>query len=91
MDKYTATELAFKNGYEKGYNAAMALIVRCVDCKGRGTFDENGIALCWDHERYVADHDFCSNGEREVKPNISTQTMDAINKMGNKAHGGNNG
>ena len=24
MDKYTATELAFKNGYEKGYEAAKA-------------------------------------------------------------------
>ena len=33
MDKYTATELAFKNGYEKGYEAAMAEIVHCKECK----------------------------------------------------------
>lgn len=29
MDKYTATELAFKNGYEKGYKAATDNNVGC--------------------------------------------------------------
>ena len=32
MDKYTATEQAFKHGYEKGYAKAKSEIVYCKDC-----------------------------------------------------------
>ena len=67
MDKHTATEVAFKHGFEKGYEAgkkdAMAELVRCKDCKHleiTGCYGEcnrgyMGIVKPWD---------FCSYGER---------------------------
>ena len=90
MDKYTATEQAFKHGYEKGYEAAKAEIVHCKECT-RGKIDTlYGSVLyhCLGGYGYnKADH-FCSYGEKIENPNISKQTADALKKMGEKAHGG---
>ena len=33
MDKHTATELAYKNGYAAGYKDAKSEIVCCKNCK----------------------------------------------------------
>ena len=63
MDEHTATELAYKNGYEKGYADAKAEVVRCKDCKHleiSGCYGEckrgyMGIVKPWD---------YCSYGER---------------------------
>lgn len=97
MDKYTATELAFKNGYEKGYEAAKAEIVHCKDCVH--WYDREGVCLKIYSDGAVSPYawqdrnpdDFCSYGEKIVKPNISKQTADALNKMGKAAHGGSDG
>jgi hypothetical protein len=96
MDKYTATELAFKNGYEKGYEAAKAEIVHCVDCEKSGIWEHNGKMFCKEPMGCLGcvptnPDAFCSYGKKIVKPNISKQTADALNKMGKKAHGGNDG
>lgn len=33
MNTHDATEQAYRNGYDAGYKAAKAEIVRCKDCK----------------------------------------------------------
>ena len=91
MDKYTATELAFKNGYEKGYEAAKAEIVHCKDCKHYANYGRVYDCIKYGCMSVPNEDDFCSHGEKIVKPNITKQTADALNKMGEKAHGGNNG
>lgn len=89
MDKYTATELAYKNGYEKGYAEAKAEIVYCKDCRSYNTKGcGKGFGWCEAWEQGRMDNHFCSSGKRAVKPNISENTMDALNKMGEKVHGG---
>lgn len=92
MDKYTATELAFKNGYEKGYEAAKAEIVHCKECEHMGiTPDSFRWCYVWDGINVMGDEGYCNYGEKRVKPNISKQTADALNKMGKAVHGGNDG
>ena len=89
MDKYTLQEQAFKHGYEKGYEAAKAEIVHCKECKNYNLFR---LECHNEHMNgYIVIDGFCSYGEKEVKPNISKQTADALNKMGKAAHGGNDG
>jgi hypothetical protein len=94
MDKYTATEMAFKHGYEKGYEAAKAEIVHCKDCKH---YDKDALWCNINSHAFGEpfynwyEEDSCSYGEKIVKPNISKQTADALNKMGKAVHGGNNG
>ena len=83
MDKYTAQEQAFKRGYEKGYKAALDSIVRCKDC---AEWDEKE-QECKHWYGFYADN-FCSYGEKKPKPNITDQTIDALNKMGDAVHGG---
>ena len=74
VDKYTATEMAFKHGYEKGYDKAKSEITHCKDCKyyREGEIFE-GIKFCF---RLLgsdckpvgynfSDDDFCSRGERK--------------------------
>lgn len=67
MDKHTATEQAFKNGYAKGYeagkNGAMADLVRCKDCK-HWTMGYCNIFAYYDYEPTTNEDDFCSYGER---------------------------
>lgn len=89
MDKYTATELAFKNGYEKGYEAAKAEIVRCGLCRNYNTAGCcDGFGWCEELNTGMMDDSYCSHAERIEKSNITEQTMTALNKMGKKAHGG---
>lgn len=91
MDKYTATEMAFKHGYEKGYEAAKAELIRCDECKNYNTDGCcDGFGWCEFLNVGVMDNDFCSHGVRPEKPNVTDQTMDAINKMGTAVHGGKN-
>ena len=63
MDKHTATEQAFKNGYSKGYEAgkkdAMAELVRCKDCKHY----HKRVCPMWMYTE-MKPKDFCSYGER---------------------------
>lgn len=72
MDIYTATEQAFKNGYEKGYakgqEDAMNSIVRCKDCKHYVEIpynDEKRMCVFWDEWVFTNEEDFCSRGERK--------------------------
>ena len=90
MDKYTATELAFKNGYEKGYEAAKAEIVHCKDCRYLQS-DSHGLWCFNDYENNLQPEDFCSHGEKKVYPNLTERTINALNKMGKAVHGGNDG
>ncbi len=87
MDKYTATEMAFKNGYEKGYGTAKAELIRCAECKNYNTYGCCvGFGWCEFLNVGMMDNDFCSHGVRLT--NITDQTMDALKKMGEKVHGG---
>ena len=68
MDEHTATELAYKNGYEKGYADAKAELVRCKDCKHimhsaiyKKLFCTNIYGL---RDICISKDDFCSYGER---------------------------
>lgn len=76
MDKYTATELAFKNGYEKGYEAGKrdsVEVIRCKECK-HWLHTEDGFGDCTNRRFHLDGHadptmnldDFCSCGERKV-------------------------
>ena len=139
MDKYTATEMAFKHGYEKGFEAGKkdaedeikilkqkrANIFEILDSyeKGRASafkwipasnrLPANGdtVIVCDAREDYVNcfwyDMGWWYNeGHRvsldeithwmplpeppkEEPPKITGQTIDALNKMGAAAHGGN--
>lgn len=46
-------------------NAPGFELIRCKDCIWRSEFDANEIAMCFDHEQYVTESDYCSNGERK--------------------------
>ena len=68
MDKYTATELAYKHGYEKGYAKAKSEIVHCKDCKHW----TDGVNGCTDHVKVckigfymVGENGYCVYGERK--------------------------
>lgn len=74
MDKYTATEQAFKHGYEKGYAAGKkdaVEVIRCKECE-YWIFTGDGFGDCT-HSRFHLDdcadptmeaEGFCSNAER---------------------------
>ena len=93
MDKYTATEEAFKHGYEKGYAAAKA-----EEKHGHWIIRKNGkgrSAIVW----VECSECLTSGGSPEWKrcpvceakmdkPNITEDTNDALKKMGEKVHGG---
>ena len=67
MDKYTATEQAFKHGFEKGYADAMNSIVRCKDCK-HGEIDDPDFPnqyYCHEGCGWNDGNFFCSYGERK--------------------------
>ena len=62
-------------------------VVRCKDCKYWKDF--NGLKNCVHLnglDAACAD-DYCSSGSRKETINIPQKTMDALNKMGEKAHG----
>lgn len=89
MDKYTATELAYKNGYEKGYAAAKA-----EEKHGHWVMDKR-TGFCYCSECLVSGSPQwkrCPVCEAKMDmPNITAETNDALNKMGKKVHGGING
>ena len=72
MDKYTATELAFKNGYEAGKRDSIE-VIRCKECK-HWLHMEDGFGDCTNRRFHLDGHadptmsldDFCSCGERKV-------------------------
>ena len=69
MDKYAATEQAYKNGYDKGYADAKEELVRCKDCK----YWDTGYRFCKFHgldcfgSSRFGENGFCSYGERKDK------------------------
>ena len=69
MDNYTATEQAYKNGYEQGKKDAMAEIVRCEDCKYwksyGGSMKYYGECEGTSKDELWGEDDFCSHGERK--------------------------
>ena len=74
MNEYTATETAFKNGYEKGKADAlkdsdMVKVVRCKDCRYYAESDFNGEILhgCEANGGLLdcTPNSFCSYGERK--------------------------
>ena len=65
MDIYTAQEMAYKHGYEKGYNDAMKSITRCNDCKYCYYDNDNFEWFCDFHGVNMNSTDFCSYGERK--------------------------
>lgn len=62
MDEHTATELAYKNGYDKGYADAKGELVRCKDCKW---WKQKGLCPMPDYNG----ESYCSYGERKADEN----------------------
>jgi hypothetical protein len=61
MDNYSATEIAYKNGYQ----AALDAITRCKGCAHSDTIDcSDGMVWCGRMCRYMKYDGFCSFGER---------------------------
>lgn len=114
MDKYTATELAFKNGYEKGYEAGKPKWIPVSDPpKEKGCYLTtvkhwlDGMPVTreafWNSVDWLTCEDkyeitprvthwmLLPESHKEEPPKINKQTLDALNKMGKAAHGGNDG
>lgn len=89
MDKYTATEMAYKHGYEKGYaDGEKDATVLCKKCQFSVPDETNGKYHCKTKmglNRMVHPNEFCSWGAKRM----DEQTADVLNKMGAAAHGGN--
>lgn len=68
MDEFTACELAYKQGYEKGKNDADP-VVRCRECEYRLIFEEVTARYCtaWGSFHGMGDDGFCGYGERKEK------------------------
>lgn len=66
MDEFTACELAYKQGYEKGKNDAVPM-VRCRDCKHMYIFAGAGARYCtaWGSFHGMGDDGFCGYGKRK--------------------------
>ena len=64
MDEYTATELAYRNGYTN----AWATIVRCKDCEQCENWNRYGATgfKCYLHCADVEPDDYCSYGIRRT-------------------------
>ena len=74
MNVLDATEIAYKNGYEKGKEDAVrdsdvVEVVRCKDCK-YWQHEEDVDFVCTRHYGYRTSMDFCSYGERKEKNNV---------------------
>lgn len=71
MNPHDATEQAYRNGYDTGYKAAKAEIVRCKDCKHYKNesypYRPNAhmMCTCWNDYLPTEPDDFCSSGERK--------------------------
>lgn len=71
MDKYTIQELAYKKGYDKGYEdgkRGAAEVVRCKDCKyWNKRYETKGI--CMNHSNavlcFTTPDFYCACGERD--------------------------
>ncbi len=91
MDKYTATELAYKRGYEKGYaDGERDAVVLCKHCMFGKLNEANGKYICKANmglNRMTHANEYCSWGAKKV----DDQTTDAISKLGEKVHGGSDG
>lgn len=100
MDKYTATELAFKNGYEQGYKKGYTA-AKMEEKHGHWIIHRNGkgrSSMMW----VECSECMASGGSPEWKrcpvceakmdmPNITAETNAALIKMGQALHGGNDG
>ena len=67
MKTYEATEVAYKNGYKKGYEdgkAAAVEVVRCCSCEKHNHDGATGYCNRW--EKWTKMSDFCSYGERSA-------------------------
>ena len=64
MDNYSATEIAYKNGYQ----AALCAITHCKECTNSDTLQcSEGMVWCDRMCRYMKEDGFCSFGERKTK------------------------
>lgn len=54
----------FMQAFEMAMDALKNEPVRCKDCVGCTSFDEYGIAWCWEHDTYIHETDFCSYGKK---------------------------
>jgi hypothetical protein len=61
VDRHTATECAYKNGFAAGMKAAEEKIVHCKECKFYGDEDDCPLLSLAHH---TEPNDFCSCGER---------------------------
>jgi hypothetical protein len=70
MDMYIATEEAYKNGYDKGYEDCKLIIkkiVFCTNCKESDTVScPNGKVWCDKMCRYMNKNSFCSEGVERI-------------------------
>ena len=64
VDRHTATECAYKNGFAAGMKAAEEKIVRCKDCKHLERYQNANWCEVFDDGYHPDDDDFCSRGER---------------------------
>ena len=64
MDEHTATEIAYKNGYNKGFeDASKALdLVKVVWCRDCRLYDGT---YCSRQKSVTTDKDYCSYAERK--------------------------
>ena len=85
MDKYTATEMAYKHGYEKGYADA-----KKEEKHGHWVTDKR-TGFCHCSECLVSGSPQwkrCPVCEAMMDmPKITKETNDALKKMGKKVHG----
>lgn len=65
MNPHDATEQAYRNGYEAGYNAAKDEIVHCKDCVYSYFVSQYSKCECSRLGILLFSDDFCSFGERK--------------------------
>ena len=65
MNPHDATEQAYRNGYEAGYNAAKDEIVRCKECKYLEKWRTMCYCKIWRIVHGMGENGFCGYGERK--------------------------
>ena len=65
MNPHDATEQAYRNGYDAGYNAAKDEIVICKDCKHHMNLNPMYYCTVWGSVHGLGELGSCSYGERK--------------------------